>query len=135
MSLSEIERAVEILWPQQKWELMLFLGERLRAESAGQPEPRQLSSQQVQSWIAEDVKGLVLSIVQCRIFYYRPWQHEHPPLSHFLPKKFLRISHIQYRQIVPAIRIAFSRRHQLPRDPAATIGSVVFHQPPRRSVT
>jgi hypothetical protein len=58
MSLSEIERAAEALPPEQKQELMLFLGERLRAERAGLPEPRQFSREQVQSWIAEDEADL-----------------------------------------------------------------------------
>jgi hypothetical protein len=33
--------------PQQKQELMLFLGERLRAERASLPEPRQFSGQHI----------------------------------------------------------------------------------------
>jgi hypothetical protein len=57
-SLAEIERAAETLSPQQKQELMLFLGERLRAERTSLPEPRQFSPQQVQSWNAEDEADL-----------------------------------------------------------------------------
>jgi hypothetical protein len=57
-TLAEIEKAAEQLPPQQKQELMLFLGARLRAERAGLPEPRQFSREQVQSWIAEDETDL-----------------------------------------------------------------------------
>lgn len=53
-SLAEIEKAAEKLSPQQKEELMLFLGARLRAERAGLPEPRRFSLEQVRSWISED---------------------------------------------------------------------------------
>jgi len=52
--LAEIEKAAEKLSPEQKQELMLFLGAKLRAERAGLPESRQFSREQVQSWIAED---------------------------------------------------------------------------------
>lgn len=57
-SLAEIEQAAAALSPQQKQELMLFLGARLRAERAGLPEPRQFSREQVQSWVAEDETDL-----------------------------------------------------------------------------
>ena len=57
-SLAEIEQAVELLPLQQKQELMLFLGARLRADRAVQPEPRQFSSEQIQSWISEDEADL-----------------------------------------------------------------------------
>lgn len=53
-TLAEIEQAVEKLPTQQKQELMLFLGAKLRAERVGLPEPRRFSREQVQSWIAED---------------------------------------------------------------------------------
>ena len=53
-TLAEIEKAAEKLSSQQKQELMLFLGTRLRAERVGLPEPRQFSCEQTQSWIAED---------------------------------------------------------------------------------
>jgi len=53
-SLAEIEAAAEALPPEQKQELMLFLGASLRAVRAGLPEPRQFSPEQIQSWIAED---------------------------------------------------------------------------------
>ena len=46
-SLAEIEKAAAALSPQQKQELMLFLGARLL-------EPRQFSREQVQSWVAQD---------------------------------------------------------------------------------
>jgi len=57
-TLAEIEQAVEKLPPQQKQELMLFLGAKLRAERAYLPEPRQFSGEQVQSWITEDEADL-----------------------------------------------------------------------------
>jgi hypothetical protein len=57
-SLAEIEQAAEALSSQQKQELMLFLGARLRAERSGLPEPRLFSREQVQSWVAEDEADL-----------------------------------------------------------------------------
>ena len=57
-SLAEIEKAAAALSPQQKQELMLFLGARLRAEGARLPEPRQFSREQVQSWVAQDEADL-----------------------------------------------------------------------------
>lgn len=53
-TLAEIEQAAEKLTPQQKQELMLFLGARLRTEGARLPGPRRFSREQVQSWIADD---------------------------------------------------------------------------------
>lgn len=57
-TLAEIEKAAEKLSQQQKQELMLFLGAKLRAERAGLPDPRQFSREQVQSWVAEDEADL-----------------------------------------------------------------------------
>ena len=57
-TLAEIEQAAEKLSPQQKQELMLFLGAKLRSERTGLPEPRQLSREQIQSWITEDEADL-----------------------------------------------------------------------------
>lgn len=57
-TLAEIEQAAEKLSPEQKQELMLFLGAQLRTERAGLPAPRQFSREQVQSWVAEDEAGL-----------------------------------------------------------------------------
>jgi hypothetical protein len=57
-SLAEIEKAAAALSPQQKQELMLFLGARLRVEGARLPEPRQFSREQVQSWVAQDEADL-----------------------------------------------------------------------------
>ena len=57
-TLAEIEQAAEKLPLEQKQELMLFLGARLRAERAGLPEPRQFSREQVQSWVTEDEADL-----------------------------------------------------------------------------
>jgi len=57
-TLAEIEQAVEKLPTQQKQELMVFLGAKLRAERASLPEPRQFSGEQVQSWLVEDEAAL-----------------------------------------------------------------------------
>ena len=57
-TLAEIEKAAEKLSQQQKQELMLFLGAKLRAERAGLPDPRQFSREQVRSWVAEDEADL-----------------------------------------------------------------------------
>jgi hypothetical protein len=57
-TLAEIEKAAEKLPLQQKQELMLFLGARLRAERARLPETRRFSREQVQSWVAEDEADL-----------------------------------------------------------------------------
>ena len=57
-TLAEIEKAAEKLSQQQKQELMLFLGAKLRAERAGLPDPRQFSREQVQSWVAQDEADL-----------------------------------------------------------------------------
>jgi len=53
-TLAEIEQAAEKLSPQEKQELMLFLGARLRTDGVRLPAPRRFSREQVQSWIAED---------------------------------------------------------------------------------
>jgi hypothetical protein len=57
-SLKEIEQAAAALPLQQKQELMLFLGARLRVERVGMAEPRQFSSEQIKSWLAEDETDL-----------------------------------------------------------------------------
>jgi hypothetical protein len=53
-TLAEIEAAVETLSPEQKQELILFLGARLRADGAQLPPPRKFSKEQMAAWIAED---------------------------------------------------------------------------------
>ena len=53
-NLAEIEAAADALPPEQKQELMLFLGARLRAQGARMPELRKFSRQQLDAWIAED---------------------------------------------------------------------------------
>jgi hypothetical protein len=53
-TLAEIQAAAEVLPPEQKQELMLFLAARLRGQGARMPEPRRFSSQQTAEWIAED---------------------------------------------------------------------------------
>ena len=53
-TLAEIEAAADALPPEQKQELMLFLGARLRAQRGRMPEPRKFSREQMAGWIAED---------------------------------------------------------------------------------
>ena len=53
-TLLEIEKAADNLPPKDKQELFLFLAARLRAEGDALPAPRQFSSEEVSSWIAED---------------------------------------------------------------------------------
>ncbi len=53
-TLAEIESAADALPPEQKQELLLYLVARLRAQGARLPEPRQFSSAQIATWIAED---------------------------------------------------------------------------------
>jgi len=53
-NLAEIEAAADALPPEQKQELMLFLGARLRAQGVRMPEPHKFSRQQLDAWIAED---------------------------------------------------------------------------------
>lgn len=57
-TLAEIERAAATLPPEDKQQLMLFLGAQLRAEGARMPEPRRFSRKQIQTWIAEDEADL-----------------------------------------------------------------------------
>jgi len=52
--LEEIEAAADALPPEQKQELMLFLGARLRAQGGGLPKPRQFSREQLAAWVEED---------------------------------------------------------------------------------
>lgn len=53
-NLAEIEAAADALPPEQKQELMLFLGARLRAQGAGLPKAREFSREQLAAWIKED---------------------------------------------------------------------------------
>ncbi len=56
-TLMEIEAAADSLPSEQKQELFLFLAARLRG--AGQlPSPRELSREQIESWIADDELGM-----------------------------------------------------------------------------
>ena len=57
-TLAEIEAAADALPPDQKQELLLFLAARLRAQGAGLPEPRDISRQEIDSWIAEDQEDM-----------------------------------------------------------------------------
>ena len=56
--LDEIEAAADALPPEQKQELMLFLGARLRAQGARLPKPREFSREQLAAWIEEDEADL-----------------------------------------------------------------------------
>jgi hypothetical protein len=58
-NLAEIEVAADALPPEQKQELILFLGARLRAHGGAIPEPREFSREQMAAWIAEDEAGMV----------------------------------------------------------------------------
>jgi hypothetical protein len=53
-TLAEIERATENLAPQEKERLLLFLAGKLRQQRAATPAPRELSSEQIAAWIAQD---------------------------------------------------------------------------------
>jgi len=57
-NLAEIEAAADTLPPEQKQELMLFLGARLRSQGAEIPAPRKFSSEQLASWIDEDNRDM-----------------------------------------------------------------------------
>ena len=57
-TLVEIERAAEELPSAQRTELLLFLAETLRKEQAPLPEPRQFSTEQLQTWMDEDEKAM-----------------------------------------------------------------------------
>jgi hypothetical protein len=53
-TLAEIEAAADVLPPEQKQELLLFLVTRLRAAGVPLPEPRRFSGQQMAAWVEED---------------------------------------------------------------------------------
>ena len=53
-TLLEIENAADNLPADEKQKLLLFLAARLQAEGKSLPVPRQFTSEQVSSWIAED---------------------------------------------------------------------------------
>jgi hypothetical protein len=53
-TLDEIEAAADVLTPEQKQELLLFLAMRLRAEGATLPEPRTFPREQIGAWVEED---------------------------------------------------------------------------------
>jgi hypothetical protein len=57
-TLLEIEAATERLSLEQKQELLLFLASSLRSSGVQLPAPRQLASQDIASWIAEDEADL-----------------------------------------------------------------------------
>ena len=53
-TLAESEQAADVLTPEQKQELILFLATRLRAAGAQMPVPRKFSKEEMAGWIAED---------------------------------------------------------------------------------
>jgi hypothetical protein len=53
-TLMEIEAAADTLPVEQKEQLLLFLATRLRAARTTVPEPRELSREVIEEWIAED---------------------------------------------------------------------------------
>jgi hypothetical protein len=53
-TLSEIEAAVDALPAVEKQELLLYLAARLREQAGHLPTPRKFSTEQLNSWIAED---------------------------------------------------------------------------------
>jgi hypothetical protein len=57
-TLDEIERAAEALPASEKQELMLFLAKCLRVEGGPLPEPRDLTPEEMKSWIQEDEADL-----------------------------------------------------------------------------
>jgi hypothetical protein len=56
-TLSEIEAAVEALPPKEQQELLLFIAARLHGTGGALPPPREISKEQIESWIAEDEAG------------------------------------------------------------------------------
>jgi hypothetical protein len=57
-TLEEIEVAADALSPEQKQKLLLFLVDRMRAQGATLPEPREFATEQLQQWISEDEEDL-----------------------------------------------------------------------------
>lgn len=56
-TLAEIEAAADMLPPELKEELFLFLAARLRG-SGEVPFPREFSREQIESWIVDDEEGM-----------------------------------------------------------------------------
>jgi hypothetical protein len=56
-TLAEIEAAVDLLPPELKEELFLFLAAQLRGNGEVPP-PRDFSREQIASWIADDEEGM-----------------------------------------------------------------------------
>jgi len=53
-TIAEIEAAAEILFAEEKQELLIFLAARLRTDRATLPQPRKFSKEEMEAWIAED---------------------------------------------------------------------------------
>jgi hypothetical protein len=53
-TLSEIEAAVDALPAADKQELLFYLAARLREQASQLPAPRKFSTEQLNSWIAQD---------------------------------------------------------------------------------
>lgn len=52
--LEEIEAAAEMLPPEEKQQLLLFLATRLRAQGRNLPEPRKFSADEMAARVKED---------------------------------------------------------------------------------
>jgi hypothetical protein len=57
-TLVDIEQAVQRLSAEQQAELLLFVAERLRSQSAPLPEPRDFSEEQLRAWLDEDERAM-----------------------------------------------------------------------------
>ena len=56
-SLAEIERAADVLRPEEKQELVMFLLTRLRGEGGVLPPVRDIPKEQIEKWVAKDEAG------------------------------------------------------------------------------
>ena len=56
-TLAEIEAAAESLEPREQQELLLFLATRLHAAGGALPPPRDIPTEQLEKWIADNEAG------------------------------------------------------------------------------
>jgi len=56
-SLAEIANAADVLRPEEKQELVMFLLTRLRGEGGGLPPVRDIPKEQIEKWVADDDAG------------------------------------------------------------------------------